>query len=96
MKRINGHISIIYGVSLASCVYLGYLMGGINTTTAGPIKQGTAIAADNKVLIEEIAEQNKIIIKHQEKVEKIVEYLFKYELGTPVPRFEEEGRKDEN
>ena len=59
MKRINGHISIIYGVSLASCVYLGYLMGGINTTTAGPIKQGTAIAADNKVLIEEIAEQSR-------------------------------------
>ena len=92
-NRISGHISPIYAISLLTCVYLGYLIGGNNTTASEPINQGTT---DNRALIEEISKQNKIIIKHQEKVEKIVEYLFKYELGTPVPRFEEEGRKDEN
>jgi len=92
-NRISGHIGPIYAISLLTCVYLGYLIGGNNTTASEPINQGTT---DNRALIEEISKQNKIIIKHQEKVEKIVEYLFKYELGTPVPRFEEEGKEDEN
>ena len=94
MKRVNGSISIIYAASLVGCIYLGYLIGGASTTEVEPIKQE---ATDNRVFIEVVAAQNKVIIRHQEKMEKIVEYLFKYELGTPVPKFEEEeGKEEEN
>lgn len=89
MKRV----SIIYVASLVGCIYLGYLIGGTSTTEVESTKQE---ATDNRVLIEEITEQNKVVIRNQEKMEKIVEYLFKYELGTPVPKFEEEGNRDEN
>ena len=94
MKRANGYLSglmiIICVTSLAGCIYLGYLMGETSTTEVEPTKQE---ATDNRVLIEEVSAQNKVIIRNQEKMEKIVEYLFKYELGTPVPKFEEEGKK---
>ena len=86
MKRVN----LIYAASLVGCIYLGYLIGGTSTTEVKPIKQE---ATDNRVLIEEVSAQNKVIIRNQEKMGKIVEYLFKHELGTPVPKFEEEGKK---
>ena len=97
MKRVNGSISILYAAGLVGCIYLGYLIGGISATEVEVGKQEAPVNSfHNRKLIREIVAQNKVIIKHQEKVEKIVEYLFKYELGTPVPKFEEEGREDEN
>ena len=93
MKRV----SLIYTVSLVGCIYLGYLIGGTSATEVEVGKQEAPVNSfHNRKLIREIVAQNKVIIKHQENMEKIVEYLFKYELGTPVPKFEEEGSEDEN
>ena len=88
--------SLIYAASLVSCIYLGYLIGSTTPEVEAGRQEVPVNSFHNRKLIEEVLAQNKVIIKHQNKVEKIVEYLFKYELGTPVPKFEEEGRKDEN
>ena len=92
MKRT----SLIYAASLVSCIYLGYLIGASTPEVEAGRQEAPVNSFYNRKLIEEVVAQNKVIIRSQEKMEKVVEYLFKYELGTPVPKFEEEGNRDEN